>query len=204
MADTETLLQAWAERASTEDEAWAHTVPGPALDAVTARLASVPRDFLDERVSLPALFGDILPAVAAPACLAFADDARVRTAAAIALWLMAADDLVEPLDPPLNTARAGVAVDALALRVASVVDPAAWLVDDERRVEAARTFLLWDGLRPTGEDTATARALLDACDSLARDRAMAAAYEGHRHRAEIARRLQEARQREAAARYSAE
>ncbi|NKF33185.1 phosphohydrolase, partial [Pseudomonas sp. BGM005] len=90
------------------------------------------------------------------------------------------------------------------LRVAPVADPASWTSDDERRTEAARTFMLWRGYLPAGEDAATAASLLAACDSLARDRALADAYEGHRHRAEIARKLDEARRREAAARYSSE
>lgn len=202
MVDTEALLAAWSERSGGEPEAWARATPGPTLESVAARLSRVPQEFLDDRVSLRALAGDIVgQQITAER---FADDPRVRRGAGIALWLVASEGVIEPLVPALAHGRAALAVDALALRVAPVADPTAWTSDDERRIEAARTFLLWCGYLPAGEDAATATSLLAACDSLARDRALAEAYEGHRHRAEIARKLAEARRREAAARYSTE
>lgn len=202
MADTEALLAAWSERSGGEPEAWARVRPGPTLESVAARLSRVPQEFLDERVSLRALAGDIVgQQITAER---FADDPRVRRGAGIALWLVASEGVIEPLVPALAHGRPALAVDALALRVAPVADPTAWTSDDERRIEAARTFLLWCGYLPAGEDAATAASLLAACDSLARDRALADAYEGHRHRAEIARKLDEARRKEAAARYSSE
>lgn len=202
MADTGDLLAAWSTVAYGEDEAWARARPGPALAAVAARLSSVPQAFLDERVSVPALAADLIGA--SLHCVRFAADPRVRLGAAIGLWLCASEEVVEPFSPALPPAGRAIAVDALALRVASVADPIRWLSDDERRTEAARTFLLWCGCLPAGEDERTARSLLAACDSLARDRALSEAYEGHRHRAEIARRLEDARRKEAAARYSSE
>jgi hypothetical protein len=202
MADTEDLLAAWSVASYSEDEAWGRVRPGPSLASVAARLSSVPQAFLDERVSVPALSGDIIGSTLY--CLPFADDRRVQLGAAIGLWLCASEEIVEPFSPSLAQGSRIAGVDALALRVASVVDPVQWLSDDERRTEAARTFLLWCGYLPAGEDVQTARSLLAACDSLARDRALADAYEGHRHRAEIARRLEEARRKEAAARYSSE
>ena len=202
MADTETLLAAWSERSGGEPEAWARTRPGPSLESVAARISRVPQEFLDERISVRALAGDVLGGQIV--ATRFHDDPRVRQGAAIGLWLLASEGLVEPLVPALSTGRAALAVDALALRVAPVAAPAEWTSDDERRTEAARTFLLWCGFLPAGEDAATAASLLAACDSLARDRALAEAYEGHRHRADIARKLEEARRKEAAARYSSE
>lgn len=202
MADTERLLAIWAERSGGEDDAWKSLRPGPRVDEVAARLSAIPRSFLDERVSVRALAGDILHRPLA--CLDFADDARVIRGAAVGLWLLASEDLIGRFSPELMRGRADLAVDALALRLAPVADPARWLTDDERRTEAARTFLLWSGYRPAYEDTDTARSLLAACDSLTRNRALAEAYEGHRHRAEIARMLREARRKEAAARYSTE
>ncbi|RKT33287.1 hypothetical protein DEU34_1877 [Microbacterium sp. AG1240] len=196
-------LTMWAERGGEADVAWADAVPGPGLDEVAARLTTAPRAFLDDGVSIEALAGDVLgpPALG---CLAFATEPRVRTAAALALWLIASEAVVGAYSTPLRPDRSALAVDALALRLAPVVDPLDWLSDDDRREEAARTFLLWAGFLPAGEDTVTARALLAARDSLQRDRALAEAFEEHRHRAEVARRLADARAKEAAARYSSE
>ncbi|WP_395242475.1 phosphohydrolase [Agromyces sp. MMS24-K17] len=205
MAEVDDLLAAWADRGDDEAAAWAGARPGPPLAAVAARLSSAPRAFLDDRLSIAALAGDVLER--RPACIPFADDARVRRGAGLALWLIASEELVEPFAPALGDVvrtRLEIAVDALALRVAPVADPLDWLADAERRDEAARTFLLWAGYLPAGEDAATARDLLAAHDSLQRNEALAAAFAEHRHRAEVARRLAEARAKEAAARYSRE
>lgn len=202
MADADELLRVWSSLAPPEGETWSSARPGPPLDAVAARLSSVPRPFLDDEVSIVALSGDIAGVACASA--AYADDVRVRRGAAIGLWLLASEELVEPFDPPLAGPWALRAVDALALRVAPVVDPLDWLADDERREEAARTFLLWAGFLPAGEDRETARALWQARDSLRRSSALAEAYAAYEHREEIARRLAEARAKEAAARYSSE
>ncbi|WP_191906619.1 phosphohydrolase [Microbacterium lushaniae] len=202
MAEAGELLEVWVSMAQSDDATWAAARPGPSLAAVAARLSSVPRAFLDDRVSIQALAGDVLgrPVVAA----SYAQDRRVRQGAALALWLLASETTVEPFDPPLQYATGTSAVDVLALRLAPVTDPLEWLSDDERREEAVRMFLLWCGHFPAGEDAATARSLLEARDSLRRNGALAEAYAAHRHRAEIARRLNEARAREAAARYSSE
>ncbi|EZP28040.1 hypothetical protein [Microbacterium oleivorans] len=203
MAESEALLSAWSASAPPEGHAWQATVPGPALAAVAARMASVPRSFLDPRVSVAALAGDVVRQRLLS--LDHESDDRVRRGAAVGLWLVASEDLVEPFTPSIAAAAGvGRAIDALALRLAPVVDPWEWLSDDERREEAVRTFLLWAGMRPAEEDVDTARSLLDARDSLRRNAALAQAYAAHRHRDEIARRLAEARAKEAAARYSSE
>lgn len=202
MADIDDLLAAWASRAPTEDEVWGAARPGPSLAVVASRLSSVPRPFLDDRVSLRALSGDIIGD--SLWCLSVPDHPRVRLGASLALWLVASEDVIEPFTPALAGADRGRAVDALALRLAPIVDPLDWISDDERREEAARTFLLWCGFLPAGESAATARSLFDARDSLRRNAALAEAYAEHRHRSEIARRLSDARAREAAARYTSE
>lgn len=202
MAEIDDLLAAWAERAPAEDDAWRSARPGPSLAAVASRLSSVPRPFLDARISLPALAGDILGEPLR--CLSVTQNARVQLGASVALWLIASEDVVEPFAPTLADGDRAMAVDALALRLAPIVDPLDWISDDERREEAARTFLLWAGFLPAGESIDTARSLLDARDSLRRNAALAEAYAEHRHRSEIARRLSEARAREAAARYTSE
>jgi len=201
MADIAALLTAWLAVATSEDEAWAAARPGPPLAEVAARLATVPRPFLDDAVSISALAGDV---VGSPlAAIPFVDDPRVRTGAAIGLWLRASEDLIGPFTPSARWAHPR-GVDALALRLAPVVDPQDWLADDERREEATRTYLLWSGFLPAGEDAATARSLFDARDSLSRDAALTDAFAVQRHRADLARRLAEARAQEAAARYSSE
>lgn len=203
MADADALLAVWAAVAPPEDAAWEAARPGPPLAAVAARLSSAPRTFLDERVSIAALAGDVLGGTPLTAAR-HAEDPRARLGAALGLWLVASEEIVEPFAPSPATGTAHLGVDALALRLAPVADPWDWLSDDERREEAARTFLLWAGFLPEGEDAATARSLLDARDSLRRNTALADAYAAHRHRAEIARRLADARAKEAAARYSSE
>lgn len=202
MAESLELLRVWLSMSATDDAAWAAAKPGPSVAAVAARLSSVPPAFLDDRVSIRALFGDVLDRTGVSAW--HAQDRRVRQGAALGLWLLASETIVEPFDPPLRYVSGTSAVDALALRLAPVSDPLDWLSDDERREEAVRMFLLHCGHYPAGEDAATARSRLEACDSLRRDSALAEAYEAHRHRTEVARRFNEARAREAAARYSHE
>ncbi|WP_127794026.1 phosphohydrolase [Agromyces sp. LHK192] len=213
MVEPDERLARWTQRVAADADdpvRWEQLAPGPSVAAVASRISSVPRPFLDERVQLPALAADVLGRTGATqlSCLEYAGDAEVRLGAAIGLWVLASDELVGPLEPPLvaanpEAARA-LAIDALALRVASASDPLDWLADDTRREEAARTLLLWSGRLPAGEDAETARSMLAAIDSLAQNRALNEAYAEHRHRAEVARRLAEARAKEAAARYTRE
>lgn len=127
-----------------------------------------------------------------------------RRAAALVLWLWASDDLHGPLSVPLNVAWPDRALAALAFRLAAVVDPAEWVSDADRRDEAARQFLFWSGNLPAGEDQATAKSILAMRDSLQQNAALAQTVAEHEHRLEVSRRLQAARAREAAARYSSE
>ncbi len=218
MAETEELLTRWSAIAPVEDDQWASLRPGPSVVAVAARLSTVPSDFMDQQISIRALAGDLLGrhTLDRLAALPFADDDRVRRGMAIGLWLFAGEILLGALDPPLSVGpqegrslplvdpRDTLAVDALGLRLAAVVDPAEWIADAERREEAARTFLLWNGQLPAGESPDAARAALAARDSLRFNEALAASFAEHRHRDELRRRLEEARAREAAARYSRE
>lgn len=206
MADTEELLRRWSAIAPVADDHWRHAAPGPSVVALATRLSTVPSQFLDEQVSLPALAGDVLGRAMASqlASLQFAGDDRVRRGVAIGLWLFASESVLAPLDPGLSGAYATVALDALGLRLAPIVDPVEWLSDAERREEAARTFLFWNGQLPHGETREQARAALAARDSLRFNEALAASFAEHRHRDELRRRLEEARAREAAARYTRE
>ena len=219
MAETEELLAAWSAIAPVEEHQWEALRPGPSVVAVATRLSTVPSEFSDEQVSVRALAGDLLGAHNLPqlAALRFANDERVRRGMAVGLWLVASEILLGPLDPPLSVGppREGrsvplvhphdtLALDALGLRLAPVVDPAEWIADAERREEATRTFLLWNGQLPHGETPEAARAALAARDSLRFNEALAASFAEHRHRDELRRRLEEARAREAAARYTRE
>jgi hypothetical protein len=183
---------------------WQQSVTGPRLDAVAERISSTPSDFLDERVDVTALAGDILGSVdpVRPFISAVATDPVARTGAAVALWLFASQTVVAPFDPPLPEAPTAVA--ALGLRLAPVVTPQRWLMDVTRREEAARLFLLWCGRLPAGETAEGSRAMARRLDSLARDQALAAMATEHAHRLEIQRRLREQRAAEASARYTHE
>lgn len=205
MAEVDELLRQWTELAPAEPAQWESLRPGPPVLAVATRLAGVPSAFLAPEVSLRALAGDVLgyQQAATLACTAV-DDPRVRRGGAVGLWMVAGETLLGPLDPPVSHPGSTLAVDALALRLAPLVDPADWIADPDRREEAARTFLLWNGQLPAGEDVDSARSALAARDSLQFNRALAAGFAEQQHRAELRRRLEDARAREAAARYSRE
>lgn len=200
-------IDAWLRLGYDEEAIWTGLRPGPSVAAVAARLGSLPGDFLDDRVSLAQLAGDVLEGVDEVTALVLAEARGLpaaRQGAAVALWLWASEHVVEPFAPPLDTGHAARAIAALALRLAPVVPPEQWLVDAERRDEATRLFLLWSGLLPAGEDPPTARARWERLDSLARDAAIRAALEEQQHRLEVQRRLEEKRAAEAATRYTRE
>lgn len=206
MADTEELLKRWSAIAPVEDDQWRNTTEGPSVLALGARLSAVPAQFLDERISVRAVTNDIVGPWSTQqlTALEFTADDRVRRGLAIGLWLFASESVLAPLAPGLINSRPVLALDALGLRLAPIVDPALWLSDAERREEAVRTFLLWNGQVPHGETAPEARAALAARDSLRFNEALAASFAEHRHRDELRRRLEEARAREAAARYTRE
>ena len=201
-------LDLWCARMEDEDEAWRSPQPGASIDAVATRLSSVPREYLDARVSLAALGGDTGAVFQRPdpqQVLAQAQDFDAsRRGAAIALWLWASEDLIAPLDHSLVTAYVARTIAAMAFRLAPIVDPQQWLSDPERREEAARLFLLWCGYLPQGEDAATAKAMWQRHDSLRQSEAMRAMLADHQHRVEVTAALRAQAAREAAARYTHE
>ncbi|WEO77523.1 hypothetical protein BJQ94_00235 [Cryobacterium sp. SO2] len=219
--DAEALLELWFARAEDDVIAWRQCVPGPSAAEIGTRLSLVPAAFLSDAVAILPLAEHILETEygasrAAPAArraqdvLAVVDQVRAtgssaaRRGAALVLWLWASDDLHGPLSVPLTIVLHDRALAALAFRLASVVDPAEWVSDADRRDEAARQFLFWSGHLPAGEDEATARSILTMRDSLQQNAALAQSLADHEHRLEVTRRLQAARAREAAARYSNE
>lgn len=214
-SSAEALLQRWLSRNENIDAVWAQLAPGPSADAVASRIGAVPKTFLDHRVRVVALAGDVLGSdrgrtpeltevVSVLDEVTSTGSSAARRGAAMALWLWAGEEELGALDPPLARGHAARVLAAMAFRLASVVDPAEWISDAERRDEAARTFLFWSGQLPGGEDRDTATSLLVMRDSLQRNSALAAAAAEHAHRLEVTRTLQEARAREAAARYTHE
>ncbi|NIJ04894.1 phosphohydrolase [Frigoribacterium faeni] len=214
--ETTTPLGRWLARGDDEQDLWGRLVPGPSVDDVARRLSAVPRSFLEPGLSLRSLVGDVLDDLAPDPLGQLAGPARraadvageidesghdaARRGAAVALWTWASQDELGPAEPRLLTRSADRVLAALAWRLAPVVDPRVWLADAERRDEAARSLLFWGGQLPAGEDAATARALLEARDSLRRDQSLSQALAEQQHRLEVMRRLREARAREAAAR----
>lgn len=182
---------------------WLAAVSGPAVNDVATRLSSIPSQFLAPHLDLVALAGDVLPGTPLQ-CLEWAQVPRVRTGAAIALWLLASEELVSPLTPSLAQIAPARIVDALAMRLAPTSDPLVWITDARRREEAARTALLWGGYLPAGEDIRTALSLWKALDSSNRNWALERAAEQERHRAEVQQRLVAAAAKESAARYTRE
>lgn len=202
----EQALQHWAEQGHDEEAIWSGLVPGPTLAEVMAQLSATPREFLDDAVDLTALAGDVLGARARRT------DAVVRAAQpwgpsrqgiAVGLWVYASEDVLGPFGVPLLRPTPERLLAALGLRLAAVVDPYRWLVEADRREEAARAILLWSGQHPD-EDYPTARSRWSALDSLRRDQALRATLADYLHRQEVLRRLRDERAREAAARVAPE
>ncbi|MFW0794341.1 hypothetical protein AAFP30_11060 [Gordonia sp. CPCC 205515] len=211
--DAESLLALWAAGRYDTEAAWAEAarddahIIGPSADELTARLSTVPGWFLTDPISVTALAGDVLgdtavhrATVDVARTIDIRGTERARTVAGLALWLWASEDVVGPYHRPLRRDRCAPALAAFAFRLAATVTPLDLIGIAERREEAARTLLLWSGQRPAGESTDTARSLLDARDSLTRNAQLSAALADHEHRLAVARELEAARAREAAAR----
>jgi hypothetical protein len=215
------LLELWFARGDDDVALWRQCVPGPGVDEIATRLSLVPPAFLADGVAILPLCEHILEmeygAVVSTAAgrrsqsvLEVAEQVRAtgssaaRRGAALVLWLWASDDVHGPLSVPLRVVSSDRALAALAFRMAAAVDPADWVRDADRRDEAARQFLFWSGQLPAGEDEASARSIFAMRDSLQQNAALAQTLADHEHRLEVSRRLQAARAREAAARYSSE
>lgn len=200
-------LANWFTEELDEQAVWSGLRPGPAVDEAAARLASTPQPFLADTVDVVALACDVFNHTGCAAVaqrIAERGSPESRRGAAIGLWLFASAELIGPFTAPLDERKAAPALLALAFRVAPLVDPGRWLSDSERRDEAVRTFLLWDGLLPHGEDVTQARSLFEMRDSVRREGALAQALADHEHRMAVQRRLADAKAKEAAARYNSE
>jgi hypothetical protein len=203
VGDATTLLGAWLATGADEDGAWTEARQGPPLADVASRLSAIPSPFLDPAVDVVALARDA--GIDGPlACAAHLENIEVRRGAAVAVWLLASEQLVAPLEPSLADGAPERLIDALALRLAPASDPMTWLADGERRDEAARVALLWSGYVPANESAQVARSHWDAVDSLRRNEALAKFTEEEQHRRAIAAKLAEASAREATARYNRE
>ncbi|GGR68920.1 hypothetical protein J2S40_004627 [Nocardioides luteus] len=208
MVDEE-LFEAWLDEELDPEAAWTGLTPGPSVDEVMSRISTTPSWFLDDAVDVVALAGDVFDTadgrpVAAARRVAATGKATARQGAGVVLWLVASQELAGPFSAALREDRLDRALVTMAMRLAAVVEAPRWVEEAERREEAARTFLLWSGQLPGREDERNARALLARLDSAARAEALERARRDREHRAEIRRRLEDARAREAASRYSPE
>lgn len=215
MTASHRLVEQWLALGLDADAAMASPAPGPSVTELGVRLSTLPREFLDPRLDLAALLDDVLAGIAseptvgaahaaAATITATAEPDAVAAAAAV-LWLHASAVLVGPDPVPLALPPTfGDLLLTVALRVAPLSPPAAWLTSDTAREEVVRTVLWWSGQLPAGEDVATARAMMAVHDSLARTDALASARRAYEHRLEVNRRLRDARAREAAQRYGNE
>ncbi|BBY28434.1 phosphohydrolase [Mycolicibacterium sediminis] len=205
--DPAAVLANWLAENLDEEAVWTGLREGPSVDEVAARLSTTPQSFLVDTVNVVALAGDVFDGarvVEAAERIRRRGTPQSVLGAAVGLWLFASQELVGPFSVPLRDDHAADAVLALAFRVASLVEPRRWLTDAERRDEAVRTFLLWNGLLPRGEDSAQARSIHEMRDSVRRESALAQAVADHAHRMEVQRRLADAKAEEAAARYNHE
>lgn len=200
------LVEVWFSLRLDPERSMRAPRPGPGVDELSARLSEAPREFLDPRIDLAALSADVLGSAAQPAAATVAETSSpdAVAGAAVYLWLVGSAELLGDYSVPLRTQAAADVLLTLSLRVAALSPPTGWFTDARAREEAVRTVLWWSGQLPAGEDAAAARSALAVRDSLARDEALNAAREAFDHRIAVARRLQDARAREAAQRYSNE
>ena len=114
-AERTRLTRAWLDLEAGYPDPWTDLVPGPPLAEVLSRLTATPRDFLDERVDLLALAGDVLrdrsprldPTVDGLLRRLAGEPTPVRQGAAIMLWLWASESRVEPFATPASSRPAG-------------------------------------------------------------------------------------------------
>ncbi|MEI7055799.1 hypothetical protein WBG06_08285 [Nocardioides sp. CCNWLW239] len=205
----EDLYLAWLDEELSLDDAWRGLAPGPSVDELMARISTTPSWFLDDAVDVVALAGDVLDTsdgrlLAAARRVSATGKEAARQGAGVVLWLIASQELAGAFSATLREDRLDRALVTMSMRLAAVVEPSRWVGESERREEAARTFLLWNGQLPGREDERNARALMSRLDSAARAEALERARRDREHRSAIRRRLEEARAREAASRYSPE
>lgn len=189
---------------------------GPLLESLTRRLAETPPDFLAEpavgsagTVHTAAVVSDLLvdlggapldTARAAAFTGRKAKSAQLRLVQ-IAAWL---------LGDPWFASAGGFAEDAEKLlaeglgALASLIDPARFVSDPDRREELARVVLRGLGLRPAGETVAAAADRLATLDTVERRRVIAEAKAAEKRARKVREEMARKAAAEAAARYSPE
>lgn len=215
MTEAHALVEQWLALGLDPEAPMARATAGPSVTELAVRISSIPREFLDPRLDLPALLDDVLADTASPGALVAAHSAAARivatdepdvlAAAAAVLWLHGSAVVVGPYSVPLALGpRFYEVLLTVALRVAPLSPPATWLTSEDAREEMVRTVLWWSGQLPAGEDLATARAMMAVHDSLSRSDTLGRARRIYEHRLEVNRKLREERAREAAQRYTNE
>jgi len=170
------------------------------VSRLTRRLADTPPDFLDpSAVSVPAVVSDVLLMFGGnPLTEATPFDGEPRRLKLILVtsWLLADSALDAPPDAVLSLLSTGLD------RLATLVDPAKFVTDPDRREELARLTLRALGLTPAGETTAQAEDRLSTVDSVRRYEVLVAAKEAEERAQAVRKAMEEQAAKEAAARYS--
>lgn len=157
--------------------------PGPPLERLTRRLAETPAELMAEpriarsgTVAVAALVNDLLARFGERADLTtlrrfVSDDRRAdrnRLAVVmIAIWLLADDWFA---DSPPNRDAVLMLLDRTADDLARSAPAHAFITDDERREELARSTLAALGILPAGETIAQATDRLSAVSAVERQR----------------------------------
>lgn len=170
------------------------------VSRLTRRLADTPPDFLDpSAVSVPAVVSDVLLMFGGSPLTSpgpFTGETRRLTLILVTSWLLADPGLDATSDKVLPLLTGGL--DTLA----TLVNPARFVTDPDRREELARLTLRALGLTPAGETTAQAEDRLSTVDSVRRYEVLVAAKEAEERAQAVRKAMEEQAAKESAARYS--
>lgn len=190
---------------------------GPAIESMMAHLARCPEFFLHDArtkqggfVHVDAVVGDLLrlmgkKTVSEEDVKKYSPSGRMPKAKLqtilVVTWLLSAEwfrGKVEFLKDVEKLLAQGLD------RVSEVVKPLEFVQDGERREELARLCLMGLGLLPEGENEDYASQRAQAIDSVERTRVMREAAERIKRAAELRKKLEEDRAREAADKWNRE
>ena len=202
---------------------WRHTQEGPALQALTRRLAECPPEFLAEplsregegEVSVPAVVSDLLcdlggAPLSRNEALEFGfmrgvkESAKARNrlrTVLVTAWLLhdPAFQVGLPVDQSARDFLRGGLVD-----LADLVEADRLVLDPERREELARLALRGVAMRPAGESVAVAQDRFDTISSPERARVMREARGAEERARKVREELARKARQEAAATWGSE
>lgn len=170
------------------------------VSRLTRRLADTPPDFLDpSTVSVPAVVSDVLLMSGGDPLTevgTFTGGTRRLTLILVTAWLLADPELRPPPDRARTLLATGLA------KLATLVPPAKFVNDPDRREELARLTLHALGMTPAGETPAQAEDRLSTVDSVRRNEVLLAARDAEKRAQAVRKAMEEQAARESAARYS--